>query len=140
MPPARRTTKKTATTAARSATAKAALEGKVLPAGKTPQDRRPKAEPEPTVVTVTVRDVEWTVPTEALDDFELLDDLNALDQHGDGTRLPAVMRRFLGDDQFAKAMKLLRDPSTGRVTVETGTVFFWDLMEALNPNSSSSSD
>lgn len=114
-------------TAARSATARAA---------KTPTDHAaPKAEQAKDFVTVEVRGEKWNVGKEVLDDFELLDDLNALDQRDDATRMPSVLRRFLGDAQFVKAMDLLRDKKTGRVTVEAGSEFVWDLMGALNPNS-----
>jgi hypothetical protein len=127
------TTRKTAakkTTAARSATARAA---------KAPQDHKPKAELDEGSVTVEVRGEKWTVQKEVMDDFELLDDLNALDQRDDATRMPSVLRRFLGDEQFTKAMDVLRKESkVGRVTIEAGSEFVWDLMAALNPNSSRS--
>lgn len=121
------TAAKKTTTAKRSATARAT---------KKPQDRQaPKAEQD-NKVKVNVRGVEWKIDPETMDDFELLDDLNALDQRDDATRMPAVLRRFLGDAQFAKAMDVLRaEAPNGRVTVEKGSEFVWDLMEALNPNS-----
>ena len=50
---------------------------------KVPQDRKPKTEPKPETLTAYVRGREWSVPTDALDDFELLDDLNALEQRRD---------------------------------------------------------
>jgi hypothetical protein len=118
---AKKTAAKKTTTAARAA--------------KAPQDHQPKAEPEKDFVTVTVRGEEWNVGKEVLDDFELLDDLNALDQRDDATRMPSVLRRFLGDEQWSKAMDVLRDKESNRVTVEAGSEFVWDLMAALNPNS-----
>lgn len=112
-----------------------AIEGKVLPDGvKVPQDRKPKGESRPQTLTAHVRGREWSVPADALDDFELLDDLNALEQRGDVTRLPSVLRRLLGD-QWRDAMEALRDESTGRVTVEAGSELVMDVMGALNPNS-----
>ena len=101
---------------------------------KQPEDRKPKADPKPETLTAHVRGHDWTVPADALDDFELLDDLNALEQRGDVTRLPSVLRRLLGD-QWRDAMEALRDESTGRVTVEAGSEFVMALMGALNPNS-----
>ena len=116
-------------------TARKAVEGTVVPDNvKNPQDHKAKATPAPEVLTATVRGVEWSVPADALDDFELLDDLNALDQKGDATRLPAVLRRLLGD-QWRDAMDVLRDEGTGRVSVEAGAEFVMELMGALNPNS-----
>jgi hypothetical protein len=107
-------------------------------ATKAPKDHQAKAEPVKDYVVVTVRGEEWKVGKEVLDDFELLDDLNALDQRDDATRMPSVLRRFLGDEQWTKAMNLLRDKETGRVKIETGSEFVWDLVAALNPNSSRS--
>ena len=119
-----------------SKTAKApSVEGVILPDGaKIPQDHKAKATPAPETVSATVRGVEWTVPADALDDFELLDDLNALDQKNDVTRMPSVLRRLLGD-QWREAMELLRDKDSGRVSVESGAEFVFELMGALNPNS-----
>ena len=106
-----------------------------IPEGaKAPQDRKPKAESKPETLTGHVRGRDWTVLTEALDDFELLDDLNALEQKGDATRLPAVLRRLLGE-QWRDAMDAMRNTETGRVSVEAGSEFVMDLMGALNPNS-----
>ena len=113
----------------------ATIEGKVLPDGvKVPQDRKPKDEPKPETLTAYVRGREWSVPADALDDFELLDDLNALEQKGDATRLPAVLRRLLGE-QWRDAMDVMRNTETGRVSIEAGSEFVMDVMGALNPNS-----
>lgn len=102
---------------------------------KKPTDRKPKAEDAPDELRVTVRDREWVVPAEALDDFELLDDLHALDQQRNATRFPSILRRLLGDEQTRDAMELLRDGKSGRVTIETGAGFVSDLMSELNPSS-----
>lgn len=107
-----------------------------IPAGaKKPTDRQAKVEDAPMEYAVTVNGVDFTVPAEALDDFELLDDLNALEQGGSATRLPAILRRFLGDDQYRSAMDSCRDPKTGRVSVEAGANFVSALMEGVNPSS-----
>ena len=103
-------------------------------AAKQPQDHKPKAESKPETLTGHVRGRDWTVLTEALDDFELLDDLNALEQKGDPTRLPSVLRRLLGE-QWRDAMDAMRNTETGRVSIEAGSEFVMDLMGALNPNS-----
>ncbi len=114
---------------------------------KQPQDHLPPAaEPEPAPDrVVTVRGLTWVVPAEALDDFELLDDLDRLGTNRDGTRLPAILRRLLPDlpdpaggilpvSQWRAAMDVLRG-ANGRVTTEAGELFVADLMAALNPNS-----
>ena len=100
---------------------------------KKPADHKAKDDgPKDIVATVAGR--EWTVPAGALDDFELLDDLNALEQREDGTRLPSILRRLLGD-QWRPAMDAIRDKETGRVSVEAGGEFVSTLLGALNPNS-----
>lgn len=107
-----------------------------VPAGaKKPTDHQAKAEEAPAELRCTVQGREWVVPTEALDDFELLDDLNALDQHQNAARFPSVMRRLLGETQMREAMDALRDAETGRVSIEAGADFVAELMEALNPSS-----
>lgn len=105
-----------------------------VPAGaKKPADHKPKkVEGEDIVATIAGKD--WTVPADALDDFELLDDLNALEQRDDGTRLPSILRRLLGE-QWREAMDSIRDEASGRVSIEAGGEFVKELMEALNPNS-----
>lgn len=82
----------------------------------------------------TVHGITVQVPDEALDDFELLDDLRAAQDDDDGSRLPALLRRMVGED-YKRILNALRDPVTRRVTVEAGAQFVWDLFRALNPNS-----
>lgn len=129
----------------KSATAKKAAapraekvhEGVVIPDGvKVPEDH--KAKQQNGVRTVEVRGKQWDIQEDVLDDFELLDDLNALDQRDDATRMPSVLRRLLGDAQWKQAMDLLRDPDTKRVGMKDGAEFVMELMGALNPNSSAS--
>lgn len=132
----RKTAAKKATTAARSATARKTA---------APKDRRPAATAKTDdLVRVQLHGVDWKIDPATMDDFELLDDLNALDQKEDATRMPSVLRRFLtipdkdgdpDDSQFRLAMDTLRDKKTGRVTVEAGSRFVWDLLAELNPNS-----
>ena len=103
---------------------------------KSPSDRKPKKDKdaEPTTVTATVAGKEWTVPVEALDDFELLDDFNELETRQDITRLPSILKRLLGD-QWREAMDAIRDEKSGRVSIEAGGEFVTDLMGQINPNS-----
>lgn len=92
------------------------------------------AEVEPATMIVTVRGVEYVIPEGARDDFELLDDLGRADE-GDTSRFPAILRRLLGPVQTRIALDSLRDPETGRVSVDAGTDFVLELFRALNPNS-----
>ena len=103
---------------------------------KSPSDRKPKKDKaaEPETVTATVAGKEWTVPVEALDDFELLDDFNELETRQDITRLPSILKRLLGD-QWREAMDLLRNKDTGRVSLEDGGKFVEDVLKEIAPNS-----
>lgn len=106
-----------------------------IPAGaKKPEDHKPKDDEAPQDVTVTVKGVELTVPGDAMDDFELLDDLNELDQKKNPARLPSVLKRLVGEDHWGEVMEALRGEN-GRVSVETGAEFVGEVLEAINPNS-----
>lgn len=111
---------------------------KTTTARKAPSDHLPKAE-KPKVEkveggrNVTLSGVTVHVPDEALDDFELLDDLRAVDVEKKASRFPALLRRLVGDD-YPKVMEALRDSTSGRVPIEAGARFIKDLFGALNPN------
>lgn len=96
-----------------------------MAAPKTPQDRKPKASAH-LVASVAGRD--WTIDKDALDDFELLDDLGEIEA-GNAARMPRVLRRLLGD-QYRAALDTLRDDD-GKVRVEVGATFVRELFEAL---------
>ncbi|MFZ4894635.1 hypothetical protein ACL9RL_09310 [Plantibacter sp. Mn2098] len=107
-----------------------------MTAPKKPQDHQAKA---PTVKTVeggrevTINGLTVTVADEALDDFELLDDLNSLEAEQKASRLPSILRRLVGDD-YAAVLEALRDKKTGRVSVGAGSTFIKELFGVLNPN------
>lgn len=100
---------------------------------KKPQDHKKKDEPSD-VRTVVVRGTELSIPSAALDDFELLDDLNEIDQNRNAVRMASVLRRLVGD-QWRTVMDLARDEETGRVSIEGGAALVQEIMQALNPNS-----
>lgn len=124
-------------------------------AAKAPQDRQPKTvkpKVEKTEVTLGEGDDARTVPArrvtmpvapakditviiadEALDDFEVLDDIRAVQDANDASRLPSLLRRLVGD-QYRTVLDQLRGPN-GRVTTSDGAQFVLDLFQALNPNS-----
>lgn len=104
-----------------------------IPAGaKRPEDRKaPKADTGD--VTVTIRGVTVTISEEALDDFELMDDLDRLEQEEDASRLPSILRRLVGD-QYKTVMDALRGPN-GRVGIEAGADFVGEVLEAVAPKS-----
>lgn len=84
---------------------------------------------------VTLNGHEYRIENEVFDDFELLDDLRAVQDSEDASRMPALLRRMLGNDGYKEAMNALRDPDTGRVGIEAGSLLVWDLFKALDPNS-----
>jgi hypothetical protein len=102
---------------------------------KQPSDRKPKAETDADR-TVTVRGVEVTLSPDALDDFELLDDLAELqrNQKRGASRVPSMLRRLAGDDGFRAVADGLRDPASGRVPATVAVVFVFEVFQALNPN------
>lgn len=110
-------------------------------APKKPQDHQPKVE-KPKVVegpdgwTVTHRGVTLTVLKESLNDFELLDDLSALqvDEKRSAHRIPLMLRRLAGDDGFKATMEKLRGEN-GRVPIPETVQFVLEVFRALNPNS-----
>lgn len=109
-----------------------------MAAPKKPQDHKPKAEDVKVEKVeggrkVTLHGVTVTVTDDALDDFELLDDLRAVDVDKNASRLPALLRRLVGDD-FSAVMDSLRAQHSGRVPIEAGGQFIRDLFGALNPN------
>lgn len=77
--------------------------------------------------------IDVDVPDEALDDFEFLDDVRAVQDEEDASRLPSLLRRLVGN-QYRDVLKALKGPN-GRVTVESGSSFVMDLFGALHPNS-----
>lgn len=129
------------------ATAATAPKGAKQPQDRKPKDDKPKVDKVDITVgegddkrtipasRVAIRGVVVTVPHEALDDFEVLDDMRALQDEEDASRMPALLRRLIGDD-YKRVLNALRDPSTGRVKVEDGTKFVWDLIGALGQGNS----
>ncbi|RLK47618.1 hypothetical protein [Microbacterium telephonicum] len=109
---------------------------------KQPQDHLPKAE-KPNVETtdsgwkITHRGITIEVQKEALDDFELLDDVAALqaDEVKGAARVPGMLRRLAGADGFRAVTDGLRDSATGRVKASEAVQFVFQVFTAINPNS-----
>lgn len=106
---------------------------------KKPQDHqakkvKPQVEKVDEGWKVTHKGATITLASEVFDDFELLDEIGAVEE-GKGNRLPALLRRLVGPEQFRSVMEALRDKKTGRVSVEAGAEFLGEIFEAVNPNS-----
>lgn len=108
---------------------------------KKPQDHLSKQE-KPKVVTesdrwvVTHEGITLTVLKEALDDFELLDDLAALqsDEKAGAVRFPSLLRHLAGDEGFKAVTDGLR-AENGRVPIAKTVQYILEVFGALNPNS-----
>lgn len=107
-----------------------------VPAGaKKPADHKPKVAAPDQPIMVTVRDVVWRVDPAVRDDFELLGELAEVDTPEGIALVPRILVRILGNEQYQKAMRMLRDADTKRVSVEDGLSFAQDLLAGLDPNS-----
>lgn len=106
-----------------------------------PQDHLAKVE-KPKVVagddrwTVTHQGITLVVLREALDDFELLDDLAALqaDEKKGSIRFPPLLRRLAGEEGYRAVTDGMRG-SNGRVPIAQTVQFILEVFQALNPNS-----
>lgn len=87
--------------------------------------------------TVEYKGFKAVVGPDALNDFELLDDLVSMDEADGYTRLPGVMKRLFGKERFKEALATLRDPETGRVSVAAADWFLGEVLSGLNPTSAS---
>lgn len=115
-----------------------AAKGKPPAGAKKPADRKPPASTPKGQATgedikVTVRGESFTVAREVLGDLELMEDIGALDD-GNLSRLPSALLRSLGREQYGKAKEAIRDPETGRVSIESAAEFYRELFEAINPS------
>lgn len=109
---------------------------------KQPQDRKPKAsstKPKDDVLSVEYLDHEWTVSTDSLDDFELLEALDDI-ENGAVQRIPSAMRRLLGPEQYLTAKDLIRDSSTGKISVESGMNFFLEIFTRADKKTADGDD
>ena len=103
-------------------------------AAKKPTDRQPKATND-TTITVTVGGQEWTVEKEALDDFELLEDLNRAETDQDPMVFPSIFNRLVGEGGWDRAKEACRDEKSGRVRLSGVSTLLGELLGALDPNS-----
>ena len=83
---------------------------------------------------VTVDGIDVRVPDEALDDFELLDDIRGVQDSDDVSRMPSLLRRLVGAD-YRRILDEMRDKTTGRVPAAKATEFVFEVFQALNPSS-----
>lgn len=94
---------------------------------KQPQDHKPAALAQPESVTTTVRGIDWTIEADALDDWDLIEELN----DPTGASLPSATRRLLGPDQYAAARAMAQDPETGRVRATVMAELIGEIFQAV---------
>ena len=101
-------------------------------AARQPQDRKtPKNQPR----TVEVMGVTVTVGPAIFNDLDMVDRQNA--QEGDGSGAFAIvpfLKKLCGD-QYTAMKDALRDPDTGRVSIDKVSDFIAQLLEQVAPNS-----
>lgn len=100
---------------------------------KAPQDHKLKKSAS---LTTTIRGIKVSVDPNALDDWELIEVVAALDS-GDNSAmlaLPAVVRRLLGTDTYERVKDTCRGEG-GRVSAEQMGGFVGELLVELAPNS-----
>lgn len=105
-------------------------------AAKQPQGRKtPKNQPK----TVEVMGVTLAVGPAIFDDLDMVEYLYDLQtaQEGDGTGAFAIvpfLKKLCGD-QYTAMKDALRDPDTGRVSIDKVSDFIGQLLEQVAPNS-----
>lgn len=100
-----------------------------------PTDHKQKVVRRDGTLTASVRGQRWTIEEAALNDWEIIEDLNIIENEGNPAPMPGVLRALLGDDQYLKAKEHLRDKETGRISLEEGAKFLGELFEVFAPNS-----
>jgi len=108
---------------------------------KKPQDHKSKVDAPKVTKTdagwdVTHRGISFSVDGDALDDFELLDDLAELqrDSKRGTVRVPSMLRKLAGDEGFRAVSDGLRNPETGRTQASVAVQYVFEVFQALNPN------
>lgn len=105
-----------------------------------PQDRQPKATAQAQTFEVTVRGVDLSIPAERFDDFELLFDMQTIDQGAGAEALPRlidVFARFLG---VADAKRLIAAAKAdGPLGIESGVALINEVFDALKATSAPNS-
>ena len=105
-------------------------------AARQPQDRKtPKNQPR----TVEVMGVTLAVSPAIFDDLDMVEYLYDLQnaQEGDGSGAFAIvpfLKKLCGD-QYTAMKDALRDPDTGRVSIDKVSDFIAQLLEQVAPNS-----
>ncbi|MCH9275003.1 hypothetical protein JS533_001700 [Bifidobacterium amazonense] len=101
---------------------------------KKPQDHQSKNGPR----EVTVRGVTITVDPAMFNDLDMFEDLydlqNAENDENGLFKIIPFLRKVCGP-AYQQVKRVLRDPDTGRIPMETVQEFTAELMSELNPNS-----
>ena len=88
---------------------------------------------------VSVRGIEFDVDPNVFDDLDVLEDLydiqNSDNDPNGAFKIIPLLRKLLGDDAYRQAKRVLRDPDTGRIGMETVAGFLTEVMGQASPNS-----
>lgn len=89
---------------------------------------------------VTIDGLKLVIDDSVFLDFEMMEWSARLqeDEKGNAQLMPLMFRRMLGQEQFAAVKDKLRDPATGKVSLDDGFKFLGQVFQAINPNSSPS--
>ncbi|NKY08947.1 hypothetical protein [Cellulomonas hominis] len=108
---------------------------------KRPQDHQPKAAAQQgNAFEVTVRGVDLTIPAERFDDFELLFDMQTIDQGAGAEALPRlidVFARFLGVTDAKRLIAAAK--ADGPLGIESGVALINEVFDALKATSAPNS-
>ena len=97
----------------------------------TPKTLRETAEETRQVIAITLESgLELAIDRAATNDMELLDDLVAADRK-DALAISRIYDRVLTRDQKKRLYDTLRDPATGRVTVESAFKALGEIFEKI---------
>lgn len=93
----------------------------------------PEPEPEPELLEIPLRDTTIHVFADARDDFEILDEVQRI-QEGDMVRLTVLMRRMMPEADRLRALDVARG-TNGRVTLDAAMDLMGDIFKGMhNPN------
>ncbi len=90
-------------------------------------------------ITVVIAKESFVIPVEALDDFEMMEDLALVETaESEAVQVAAAisaLRRMFTADDLVRLKKAMRDPGTGRVPATAMIEAVFEAIKAADPNS-----